>query len=58
MIVAQADSNEQAPQAPAQDFSLKKGMQIPEALQILNLKREEVNSTSLADVILLTRSHD
>ncbi|KAK8815662.1 hypothetical protein WA538_004787, partial [Blastocystis sp. DL] len=46
---AQADSNEQAPQAPAQDFSLKKGMQIPEALQILNLKREEVNSTSLAD---------
>ena len=49
--LAQADSEEKgAPAQPAQEFSLRKGISIPESLQILNLKREDVNPTSLSDV--------
>lgn len=49
--LAQADSNENnQAAAPVQDFSLKKGISIPESLQILNLKREDVNPTSLSEV--------
>lgn len=48
--VAQAEAGEQAPQAAPQEFSLKKGISIPESLQILNMTREEVNPTSLSEV--------
>ncbi|KNB46760.1 hypothetical protein JH06_1408 [Blastocystis sp. subtype 4] len=33
----------------AAEFSLKKGISIPESLQILNMTREEVNPTSLSE---------
>ena len=49
-FLAQADAGENAPQAPVQDFSLRKGISIPESLQILDLKREDVNSTTLSEV--------
>ena len=53
MFPAQADAGENAPQAPAQDFSLRKGISIPESLQILDLKREDVNSTTLSEVSII-----
>ncbi|KAK8827983.1 Pam16p, TIM16 [Blastocystis sp. ATCC 50177/Nand II] len=47
---AQADSEQAgAPAQPVQDFSLRKGISIPESLQILNMKREDVNPTSLSE---------
>ena len=52
-FLAQADAGENAPQAPAQEFSLRKGISIPESLQILDLKREDVNSTTLSEVNII-----
>lgn len=50
LICSSSRSGEQAPQAAPQEFSLKKGISIPESLQILNMTREEVNPTSLSEV--------
>ena len=56
-LVAQAESGEQAPQAAPQEFSLKKGISIPESLQILNMTREEVNPASLSEVRISTSGY-
>ena len=52
-FIAQAEGEENGQPAPQPEYTLSKGMSIPEALQIMNFKREEVNATNLSEVDLL-----